>query len=150
MSGELSVRAAAREDVPAILTLLMDDDLGELHEGGLTSAHGAAFTAIAEDENQILAVALLENEVVGCLQITFIPGLSRQGMWRGQIESVRIARSLRNSGYGTAFLRWAIARCIERNCGLVQLFMNKSRHESHRFYDSLGFRASHEGFRLYL
>ena len=103
MSGELSVRAAARGDVPAILTLLMDDDLGEHHEGGLTAAHDAAFTTIAQDENQILAVALLENDLVGCLQITFIPGLSHQGMWRAKIESVRIARSLRNSGYGTAF-----------------------------------------------
>jgi len=97
-------------------------------------------------------MAVLEDagEVAGYLQLTFIPGLSLKGMLRGQIESVRIASSRRGQGFGHVLLTWAIAECRRRGCGVVQLTMHKSRDETLRFYESLGFVASHEGFKLTL
>ena len=97
-------------------------------------------------------MAVLEDagEVAGYLQLTFIPGLSLKGMLRGQIESVRIAASRRGRGFGHVMLTWAIEECRRRGCGLVQLTMHKSRDDTLRFYESLGFVASHEGFKLNL
>ena len=116
----------------------------------LDPRYTAAFAAIDGDPNQLLAVGEEEGILVGCLQLTFIPGLSLQGMLRGQIESVRIAAARRGGGLGHTMLEWAIAECRRRGCGLVQLTMNKSRDETLRFYQSLGFVASHEGFKLTL
>jgi GNAT superfamily N-acetyltransferase len=150
LSKELLIRKAMSEDIPTILALLVDDDLGKLHEDGDLKAYENAFQAISRDANQILAVAVLNSKVVGCLQITFIPGLARKGMWRAQIEGVRIVRALRGHGLGTDMIKWAIAQCKERGCGLMQLLADKSRTEAHRFYESLGFKANHQGFRLYM
>lgn len=88
--------------------------------------------------------------MVGCLQLSFIPGLSLKGMWRGQIESVRIAPSRRDQGLGHVMIGWAIEECRRRGCGLVPLTMNKTRKDSHRFYESFGFIATHEGCKLML
>ena len=144
------MRKAGREDVGAILALLADDDLHKLEEASVTSRHLAAFDGINGDSNQLLAVAELGGETIGCLQLTFIPGLSRNGMERCQIEGVRIARHLRGKSLGKQMLGWAIATCRERGCGLVQLFMDKKRLDAQQFYESLGFKANHQGFRLYL
>jgi len=150
LNKELIIRKATREDVPTILALLMDDDLGKLHEDGGLEVYENVFQNISRDVNQILAVAVLNSKIVGCLQITFIPGLSRKGMWRAQIEGVRISRALRGHGLGTDMIEWAIAQCKERGCGLMQLLADKSRTEAHRFYEALGFKANHQGFRLYM
>ncbi|MDP1702526.1 MAG: GNAT family N-acetyltransferase [Aestuariivirga sp.] len=150
MSTEFVIRRAAREDVAAILALLADDDLRKLKDASVTPRQFAAFDGIDRDSNQLLAVAQLADETVGCLQLTFIPGLSRDGMERCQIEGVRIARHLRGKSFGKQMLRWAIATCRDRGCGLVQLFMDKKRLDARRFYESLGFKANHQGFRLYL
>lgn len=92
----------------------------------------------------------LDSSIAGCLQLSFIPGLSRLGLWRGQIESVRIAAGLRGAGLGRAMFEWAIAQCRERGCGLVQLTTDRARPDARRFYESLGFAASHDGMKLNL
>jgi ribosomal protein S18 acetylase RimI-like enzyme len=146
-----SFRAARRSDLAAIIELLADDDLGKTREivsDPPDPRYIAAFSALDADPNQLLAVATDDRDrVVGCLQLTFLPGLSRTGMWRGQIESVRIARSVRGSGLGSRFIEWAIERSTERGCGLVQLTSDKTRPDSIRFYERLGFVASHEGLK---
>jgi ribosomal protein S18 acetylase RimI-like enzyme len=146
-------RAATVEDLPAILALLMDDALAKLREDLGTPVNPRyleAFAAIERDPNQLLAVADQDGLVAGCLQLTFIPGMSRLGMWRGQIEAVRIASSLRGSGVGKAMMQWAIEQCRARGCGLVQLTTDKQRPDAHRFYEALGFQATHEGMKLSL
>jgi GNAT superfamily N-acetyltransferase len=144
------IRRAARGDIPTILALLMDDDLGKLREDDSLKPYEDAFQAIAADNNQFFGVGTVDSKLVGCFQITFIPGLSRRGMWRAQIESVRITRALRGQGLGTIMMQWAIARARERGCGLVQLNSDKTRLKAHSFYEALGFKASHEGFKLYV
>ncbi len=148
---EIRFRQAVIADLPAIIGLLADDELGRQREriGPPPSPdYELAFHAIEKDSNQLLAVADRNGEVVGCLQLTFIPGLSRVGQWRGQIESVRVASELRGGGLGRKLFEWAIDVCRKRGCGLVQLTMDKSRHDALRFYRSLGFTASHEGMKL--
>jgi len=138
------------EDLPSIVRLLADDDLGRTREDAripLDPRYLAAFAAIERDPNQQLVVAEQDGRIVGCLQLTFIPGLSRLGMWRGQIESVRVASSGRGGGIGRAMLEWAIAECRARGCGLVQLTTDKTRTGAHSFYEGLGFEASHEGMK---
>jgi len=152
MSGPAFRRAAAA-DLPAIVALLADDVLGAGREDPSdppNPAYVAAFAAIEADPNQLLAVAEDGARVVGCLQLSFIPGLSRLGLWRGQIESVRIAASHRGAGLGRRMFEWAIGQCRARGCGLVQLTTDKARPEARRFYESLGFVASHEGMKLSL
>jgi len=146
-----SFRPARRSDLADIIGLLAEDELGSAREivsDPPDARYVAAFDAIEADANQLLAVAVDgRDRVLGCLQLTFIPGLSRTGVWRGQIESVRVAKSARGTGLGSDFIEWAVARCAARGCGLVQLTSDKSRRDAIRFYEKLGFVASHEGLK---
>lgn len=144
-------RKAHSGDLPAIVALLADDPLGAAREIAAERTDRAyldAFAAIAADRNQLLAVAVDDDTVIGCLQLSFIPGLSRTGMWRGQIESVRIAANHRGGGLGAAMIEWAVEQARARGCGLVQLTSDKRRPDAIRFYEKLGFVPSHEGLKL--
>ncbi|MDY0871784.1 GNAT family N-acetyltransferase [Dongia rigui] len=148
---ELIFRRATRADLEAIVDMLVDDYIGAKREDGsrpLNARYVAAFAAIEADPNQFLAVVEEDGEIVGSLQLTFIPGIARLGMWRGQIEGVRIKTSRRGSGLGHKMFDWAIAQCRAKGCELVQLAMDKTRTDTLRFYESLGFKASHEGLKL--
>jgi ribosomal protein S18 acetylase RimI-like enzyme len=146
-------RSALLVDVPAIVALLADDELGSQREiigTPLDQRYVDAFQAIEADANQRLVVVADGDEIVGTLQISFIPGIARMGSWRGQIEAVRIAAHRRDSGLGQKMFEWAISECKSRGCNLVQLTTDKSRTDAHRFYEKLGFKASHEGYKLAL
>ena len=146
-------RAATEDDLLAIVRLQAEDTIPpgrELTAEPLGPRHVRAFHAIASDRNQLLVVAEDAGEVVGCLQLTFIPGLAFRGAWRGQIESVRVASARRGAGLGAAMIGWAVERCRERGCRMVQLTSTNSRTAAHRFYERLGFTASHTGFKLIL
>jgi ribosomal protein S18 acetylase RimI-like enzyme len=149
--GEILCRPATEADLPHIVALLADDALGRSREDPrvpLDGRYTTAFEALARDPNQLMAVVEDTGTIVGCLQLSFIPGLSRRGMLRGQIEGVRIAASHRGEGLGRKVFEWAIGECRKRGCGLVQLTSDKTRGDAIRFYESLGFRASHEGLKL--
>lgn len=149
----LIFRKAAREDVPAIVRMLAQDKLGKLRENyrePLPETYYQAFDRIDRDENQELTV--IENdkeEVIGTLQLSFIPYLTYQGGIRAQIEAVRIREDRRGKGIGEQLFRWAIARAKARGAHLLQLTTDKQRPEAVRFYEKLGFRASHEGMKLH-
>ncbi|MBU1538382.1 MAG: GNAT family N-acetyltransferase [Alphaproteobacteria bacterium] len=148
--NDIAFRRARAADLPAIIALLADDPLGREREDVSlppAPAYEAAFAAIDSDPNQLLAVMTEDDRVVGTLQITFIPGLSRQGALRGQIESVRIAADRRGGGLGRRVFEWAISECRSRGCSLVQLTTDQGRPDAHRFYEQLGFVASHLGFK---
>ena len=149
----MKIRTAERSDIPAIVDLLAEDPLGAQRESPgdpPDPAYLAAFEAMtAQGGNQVL-VAVEDDRVIGCLQLTLIAGLSRRGMLRAQIEAVRVAEARRSAGLGEALFRDAIARAKSAGCGLVQLTSDKSRPDAHRFYDRLGFVASHEGYKLRL
>jgi GNAT superfamily N-acetyltransferase len=151
---ELTYRVATAADLSFMVALIAADDVSgaTADEWSLSTApqYEQALAAITADPNQALYVAELDGAPIGTLQLTFIPGIMRQGMWRGLVESVHIAPDHRNKGYGSAMMRWAIERCRERGCGMVQLTSNKKRVDAHRFYQALGFSQSHEGFKLFL
>jgi GNAT superfamily N-acetyltransferase len=150
---DIVFRRAASSDLPAIVRLLAEDELGREREDArlpLDQAYVEAFRAIDADPNQLLAVAVDGADMVGTLQLSFIPGLARKGAWRGQIEAVRIAASRRGSGLGRRMFAWAIGECRARGCRLVQLTTDRKRPEAHRFYERLGFVASHTGYKLAL
>lgn len=90
------------------------------------------------------------GEVVGCMQITYIPGLGRHGAERSLVEAVRVRSDRRGDGLGGRFMSWAIEQARQRGCALVQLTSDKSRTNAHRFYAGLGFVTSHEGMKLAL
>jgi GNAT superfamily N-acetyltransferase len=149
----VTFRRAVVADLPAIVRMLADDPLGSRRESAdasLDPAYLAAFDAIAADPHQLLAVATLDDEVVGTMQLTFIPGLSRHGAWRGQVEAVRVSSAHRGAGIGEQMFAWAIDQCRARGCRLVQLTTDNDRTDAHRFYDRLGFVASHTGYKLTL
>ncbi len=153
MNKDLVIRPATEADLPSIVSLLAADELGQNREDSSMppdARYVNAFVAIEQDSNQLLAVGEVDDRVMACLQLSFIPGLSRLGSWRGQIESVRISRAYRGQGIGHTVFAWAIDECRRRNCDLVQLTTDKSRLDAARFYGSLGFVASHVGMKLTL
>lgn len=149
----LGFRSATAADLPTIVRLLADDPLGKTRENyiiPLPAGYEKAFQAISSDPNNDLIVAELEGSVVGVLQLTFVPSLTYQGSWRAMIEGVRVDPSVRSGGIGRQLISWAIDQARERGCRLVQLTTDKARPDAIRFYQSLGFVASHEGMKLKL
>ncbi|MET3710128.1 GNAT superfamily N-acetyltransferase [Sphingomonas trueperi] len=146
-------RDATLADLPAIVAMLDDDDLSRGREDAslpLDPRYEMAFADIDSDPNQRLIVAEREGEVVGTMQLSFLPGIAFRGAWRGQIEAVRIASSLRGQGLGAQMIEWAVAECRARGCRMVQLTSKQDRIDAHRFYEKLGWTKSHFGFKLKL
>ncbi len=150
---ELVYREAKSDDIQAVVALLADDPLGQAREdvsSPLNPRYLKTFEAISVDPNNELVVIESDDRLVGLLQLTFIPYLTHTGSWRCLIEGVRIARHCRGRGLGSEFIRWAITRAKQRGCSIVQLTSDKQRPDALRFYETLGFRATHEGFKLRL
>ncbi|MEW2137399.1 GNAT family N-acetyltransferase [Streptomyces sp. NPDC005409] len=148
---ELEIRPATEADLPAIVAMLADDPLGATRESpDDLSPYLAALKRLTDDPHQHLVVAVRADRVVGTLQLTIVPGLSRKGATRSIIEGVRVHADERGSGLGSRFVEWAIHTSREENCTLVQLTSDVSRTDAHRFYERLGFTASHVGFKLHL
>lgn len=144
----VTFRDARPEDVPAIVALLADDLLGAQRETAPDAAYQAAFEQIEADPGSRLIVAEADGQVAGTLQLNLVPGMSRHGLLRAQIEGVRVAAGDRRHGLGRAMIEWAIGQARSQGCGLVQLTSDKRRPDAIRFYESLGFTASHEGLKL--
>ncbi|MFF7967229.1 GNAT family N-acetyltransferase [Streptomyces sp. NPDC007903] len=148
---DLDIRPATSDDIPAIVAMLADDPLGAQRESpGDLTPYLAAFERLDTDPNQHLVVAVRDGRVIGTLQLTIIPGLSRKGATRSLIEAVRIHADERGSGLGGELIQWAVDTSRRLGCHLVQLTSDKTRTDAHRFYERLGFTASHEGFKLSL
>ncbi|MFF2484260.1 GNAT family N-acetyltransferase [Paenibacillus sp. NPDC058071] len=146
-------RKAQQSDLPAIVRLLADDELGsqrERFEDPLPVEYREAFAEMEAQNGNYIVLAIENDAVIGCLQLMIIPGLARLGMKRAQIEGVRVDRSYRGKGVGEALFQEAIALAKTAECGLVQLTTDKHRGDAHRFYERLGFTASHEGMKLIL
>lgn len=146
-------RRAMREDLPAIVAMLASDALGakrETYASPLPESYYVAFEAIDRDPNNELVVGELGGRVVAVLQMTFIPSLTYRGRPRALIEGVRVTSDVRAQGIGRTLFLWAIERARERGCHMVQLTSDKARPDAIRFYETLGFVASHEGMKLHL
>lgn len=149
----LDFREARETDITDLVKLLADDVLGASREDlklPLNRRYTDAFYSIEKDGNNELIVVESNGELVGMLQLTFIPYLTHTGSWRCLIEGVRIAKTHRGVGLGSKFVSWAIDRAKTRNCSIVQLTSDKQRPDAIRFYESHGFEATHEGFKLKL
>ncbi|MCJ1680286.1 GNAT family N-acetyltransferase [Streptomyces sp. APSN-46.1] len=140
-------RTATRHDLPALLALLADagEERAEVGE-----AHERAFAAIEADARNEMLVLVEDAVVLGCLQLTYIPGLGQGGRERALVEAVRVRADRRGHGLGAELMRLAVDRARERGCGRIQLTSDKQRSDAHRFYERLGFARSHEGFKLRL
>ncbi|MYS10074.1 GNAT family N-acetyltransferase [Streptomyces sp. SID6041] len=146
--SDLEIRPATAEDIGPVVAMLADDPLGAQRESpGDLGPYLAAFTRLVNDPQQHLVVATRADKVVGTLQLTIIPGLSRRGATRSIIEGVRIHAEERGSGLGTQLIEWAVGESGRQGCQLVQLTSDVTRTDAHRFYERLGFEASHLGFK---
>jgi ribosomal protein S18 acetylase RimI-like enzyme len=144
------VRLASRDDVPAIVQLLADDVLGAKREqptDPLPKAYWDAFDAMVAQHGNELLVAEADGEIVGCLQLTILYGLSRVGMTRGQLEGVRVSSKHRGRRIGETLVEAAVDRARELGCRVVQLTTDRSRVDAHRFYERLGFESTHIGMK---
>ena len=147
----LNFRKATKSDIPNLVALLADDELGSQREDSsipVNQRYLDSFDSIDKDPNNELTVVESNGELVGMLQLTFIPYLTHTGSWRCLIEGVRISRNYRGQGMGTRLINWSIERATEMKCSIVQLTSDKQRPDALRFYESLGFQATHEGFKL--
>ncbi len=153
MDNQLIFRPALKKDLAAIVQMLADDVLGAEREktaANLSDSYIKAFERITADPNQELTIAELDEEIVATFQLTFIPYLTYQGGLRVQVEAVRTSASHRGQGIGTRVFEYIISRAKEKGCHLIQLTTDKKRPDAIRFYESLGFTASHEGMKLLL
>ncbi len=149
----INFRAAKKDDLTKLVALLADDDLGKQREdisSPINNAYLKAFEEISQDPNNQLIIAERDNCIVGMLQLTYIPYLTHIGSWRCLIEGVRIHKNFRGKGFGKLLFEWAIEQAKNRNCNIVQLTSDKNRPDAIRFYNNLGFQATHEGFKLIL
>ncbi|HUQ84303.1 MAG TPA: GNAT family N-acetyltransferase [Gemmatimonadaceae bacterium] len=149
----IAIRTARREDVPAIVRLLADDALGATREQPgepLAQEYWDAWDAMVKQTGNEVLVADKGGEVVGCLQLTIIPGLSRFGMTRGLIEGVRVGAHHRGKRIGELLVHAAIERSREQGCKMVQLTTDRTRGDAKRFYERLGFQSTHLGMKLSL
>ncbi|MFE3250418.1 GNAT family N-acetyltransferase [Streptomyces sp. NPDC059209] len=149
--SDLHIRSAVAGDLPEIVAMLADDPLGATRESpdDLTP-YLKALERLADDPNQYQVVAERNGRVVGTLQLTIIAGISRRGSTRSVIEGVRVHADERGSGLGTRLIRWAIDESGRQGCQLVQLTSDATRTDAQRFYERLGFTASHVGFKMSL
>jgi len=146
-------RLATRSDLPAIVRMLADDDLGsqrERVENPLPDSYYSTFEQINNDLNHELIVAELDGDVIGTLHLMFLPSVSFQGGLRAQIESVRVDKRFQSQGIGSEMIKWSMERAKERGAHVVQLTTHKSRVDAHRFYERLGFKGTHLGMKLSL
>jgi GNAT superfamily N-acetyltransferase len=149
--SDLEIRPVTTDDLAAVVAMLADDPLGAQRESPDDLApYRQALQRLADDPNQHVVVALRDDRVVGTLQLTIVPGLSRRGATRSIIEGVRIHGDERGSGLGTQLIQWAVDESRRQDCQLVQLTSDVTREDAHRFYERLGFTASHVGFKLAL
>ncbi|KAA6220738.1 GNAT family N-acetyltransferase [Streptomyces albofaciens JCM 4342] len=149
--SEIEIRRASEDDLPAIVAMLADDPLGATRETPDDLApYRTAYERLAADPHQHLVVAVRDDRPVGTLQLTVVPGLSRRGSSRSIIEAVRIHSDERGNGLGTRLIEWAVDESRALGCRLVQLTSDATRIDAHRFYERLGFEASHLGFKLQL
>ncbi len=146
----MTFRDATRADVPRIVEMLADDTLGATREGDDLAGYLAAFDALQSDGGNHLIVGEIDAQVMGTYQLTFISGLSLKASRRAQVESIRVDSSLRGQGYGARMLEDAEIRARAAGCSLMQLTTNKSRERAQAFYESIGFTASHIGFKRVL
>lgn len=156
LGGErVTVRRARRDDVRGLAALVGADPVsaarGDSGEGDLTD-YQEAYAAIDADPRQLLVVVVREGSdvPVATLQRTLLPGFARRGAWRSQLEAVHVAAELQGRGLGSRLVRWAVDEAREQGCALVQLTSANERPDAHRFYERLGFAASHVGFKLAL
>lgn len=147
--GTYTVARATREDVPDIVALLRDDEIGAGREGADLEPYLAAFAEIDADPQQLLAIVRDEGGVAAAtMQLTFVPGLSRGGAKRMIVEGVRVHSSTRGSGLDVAVMDWAHAQGRSHGALLSQLTSDKRREDAHRFYQRLGYTSTHEGFKI--
>jgi GNAT superfamily N-acetyltransferase len=146
-------RLATREDVPSIVRMLADDELGsqrERYEEPLPDSYYSAFDLIDSDRNHELIVAEREGEVMGTLHLMFLPSLSFRGGLRAQVESVRVDKHYRGQGIGSQMIKWSMERAKQRGAHVVQLTTHQTRVDAHQFYERLGFKGSHLGMKISL
>lgn len=149
--NHLTFRAATESDLPAIVAMLADDHLGAQRESPNDLApYQVALAEISADPRLMQVMCERDGEIVGTMQVSITPGLSRKGMSRMQIEGVRVNATTRGGGVGHQMIEWAIHYARDHNCGLVELTTDKSRGDAHRFYERLGFEQSHYGYKLRL
>ncbi|SDY63682.1 GNAT family N-acetyltransferase [Citreimonas salinaria] len=150
-ASPMKIRAARRDDLRALLALYADDGFGRTREAATSGAdYERAFHAIAADANHLPIVGKVDVEIVATLLLSFLPGPSRSGAWRAQIEGKRVSAPLRGRGWGKQRRGWAITKARRRGCELVQLTSDRRRSAAHRFYEDVGFEATHHGFKTTL
>jgi ribosomal protein S18 acetylase RimI-like enzyme len=152
-TSDLVFRRATRADLPSVVRMLADDDLGsqrEQFETPLPEPYYTAFEQIDHDPNHELIVAERNGEVIGTLHLMFLPSISFQGGLRAQVESVRVDKRFQSQGIGSEMMKWSLERAKQRGAHVVQLTTHKTREDAHRFYERLGFKGTHLGMKLSL
>ena len=151
MSGDVTFGAALREELPAIIAMFADDELGKAREDTslpLSAVYTDAFDELDARDDVTLLVARRDGEVIGFAQLFFLRHLSQKGIRRGQIESVRVRSDMRGHGIGHAMMEEALHLFKERGCAMVQLTTDRKRDRTVRFYERLGFEVTHNGMKL--
>ncbi|WP_203136121.1 GNAT family N-acetyltransferase [Microbacterium sp. JZ31] len=152
--GEFSVRAAESADLDVLVALIANDPVsaarGDTASPDDLDAYARGLEAVQADPRNVQLVAERDGVVIGTLQLTLIPGISRRGAARLQVEAVRVRDDQRSAGIGRALMRWVGDVAPTLGARLVQLTSDAQRVDAHRFYERLGYEASHVGYKLHV
>ncbi|MEM9243963.1 MAG: GNAT family N-acetyltransferase [Pseudomonadota bacterium] len=150
---KLTQRKANIHDLPAIIWLLQQDEFGKTREQAsenIDQRYLEAFDKINNDPNQYLMVVEMDNQIIGTCHLTILPSLTFTGATRMQIEAVRVRAQYRGQNIGAWMINEAIDYGKANGATIIQLTSNKQRQEAIKFYKKLGFKATHQGMKLYL
>ena len=153
LNSEIIYRKANSQDLEEIINLLIDDDLGKLRQKSFEDnieKYTDVFEKINNDSNQYIVIVELDNKIMGTCHLTFMQSLTFNGSLRMNIEAVRVKKDFRDLGIGKLMIKKSIEIAKENGVKIIQLTTNKSRIKAKKFYEDLGFEASHEGMKLYL
>ena len=149
----LTERKACIEDLKIIISLLAEDELGQARErldDEVNQRYRDAFHKINKDPNQYLMVLCEDEKIIGTCHSTLMPSLTFIGSTRMQIEAVRVHPDARCRNIGKQMIEFAVSWGKNHGATIFQLSTNKQRLDAIRFYEKLGFEASHEGMKYYV
>jgi ribosomal protein S18 acetylase RimI-like enzyme len=147
MDDSLSIREAAKSDLPDLLRLYSQPELDNGDVLPVSSAE-RIFERMASYPNYKVYVALKGTLVVGTFALLIMDSLGGLGVPSAIIEDVAVDPAHQGQGIGREMMRKALELAAENGCYKAALSSNLRRERAHAFYESLGFERHGYSFRI--
>ncbi|MFH1032053.1 MAG: GNAT family N-acetyltransferase [Chloroflexota bacterium] len=146
-----TIRQATKKDIPRILELYKQLSFSpEEHRKPPVEDCCEILEGMKKVPGYELLVAEENGEVIGTTVLAILPGFAHGTSPFAVVEYVVVDEKRRSRGIGKLLMEYVIARAKEAGCYKIALTSDNRREQAHKFYNSIGFKSSSHGFRLYL